>query len=375
MKKIMALCIFLITAAVLLHAQAQVPGFSNTVHASFGQYANQKDSKVQFFGFTDYFTGNITVGKLTFAGDITWRFLPSSSGVQTEFLDRNVNVVIMPVKGLDIGLGTNLNWTVGPGPSSGPTWSAYNRPYYGGINLMNSTSSVSALPNYPKKGFEVINHYAQQAFAIRYRYENIFEAGFSLPVLTPGKNFNAGLGIKGNIKDIVSIGFAYNGPFNTGKNYLYLGVSTTALKGFTIGAYWNMLTDSSQNAKDGAQTIGALIDFEMKGFRIKPEGAVTFHSDSDWAPSGYAGVDAHMSFTKEILGGINASFGIGSDRIKNDPDNKEKAGARLDVNPYIVWNINKTHVLSAGAHLTPVWWRDGYSTFGWEIPIAWKIKF
>lgn len=375
MKKITLLCLFLIAAAALLSAQAQVPGFSNTVHASFGQYASQKDSKVQFFGFTDYFTGNITVGKLVFAGDIAWRFVPSSRGIQTEFLDRNVNVVIRPIKELDIGLGTNLNWTVGPGPSSGPTWSAYNRPYYGGINLINGSYSISALNEYPQKGFEVINHYAHQAFAIRYKYENIFEAGFSLPVLDPGRNFNAGLGIKGNIKDIVTLGFAYNGPFNAGKNYLYVGVSTTAVKDFTLGAYWNMLTDTSTAAKDGEQTIGAVIDFEIKGFRIKPEGAITFHSDTDWAPAGYVGVDAYMSFTKEILGGINASLGIGSDRVQNDPDNKEKAGARLDINPYIVWNINKQQALSAGVHLTPVWWRDGYSSFGWEIPIAWKFKF
>ena len=374
MKKIALVCMLLITGAALLSAQTQVPGFSNTVHASFGQYAEQKNAKVQFFGFTDYFTGNITVGKLTFAGDITWRFIPSSNGVQTEFLDRNVNLVIMPVKGLDIGLGTNLNWTVGPGPSLGPAWSAYNRPYYGGINLMNSISQVSALPDYPKQGFEVINHYAQQAFAIRYKYKNIFEAGFSLPVLTPGKNFNAGMGIKGNIKDIVSIGFAYNGPFNAGKNYLYLGASTAAVKGLKIGAYWNMLTDSSDKTKDGAQTIGAVIDFEIKGFRIKPEGAVTFHSNNDWGPAGYVGVDAYMSFTKELLGGINASFGIGSARINNNSENKSPGG-RLDINPYMVWNINKKHVLSLGAYLTPVWWRDGYSTFGWEIPIAWKVKF
>ena len=374
MKKITLSGIFLIGAAVLLSAQAQAPGFSNTVHASFGQNASQKDSKVQFFGFTDYFTGNITVGKLIFAGDIAWRLQPSSRGIKTEFIDTNVNVVIQPMKGLDVGLGTNLNWTVGPGPSSGPTWSAYNRPYYGGINTVNGIP-FSGDPDYPLGGFRVINHYAQKAFAVRYTYEKFFEVGFSLPVLQDVNNFNAGLGIKGNINDKFSIGFAYNGPFNAGENYLYLGASTTAVKGFTIGAYWNMLTDTSTTAKDGAQTIGALIDFEVKGFRIKPEGAITFQSDTDWAPAGYAGVDAYMSFTKEILGGINASFGIGSDLVKNDPDNKEKAGGRLDVNPYVVWNINKKHIFSVGVHLTPVWWRDGYSTFGWEIPIAWKVKF
>lgn len=364
---------FLIAGAALLSAQAQAPGFSNTVHASFGQSYAEKKSDVQFFGFTDYFTGNITVGKLIFAGDIAWRLEPTAKGIKTEFLETNVNVVIKPINDLDIGLGTNLNWEVGPGPSSGPQWSAYNRPYYGGINSDNGIS-FSDDSDYPQKGFQVINYYAQKAFGIRYKYKNILEAGFSLPVLRDVNNFNAGLGIKGNIKDIVSIGFAYNGPFNAGENYIYLGATTTAVKGFTIGAYWNMLTDTSTTKKDGSQTVGALIDFEIKGFRIKPEGAITFQSDTDWAPAGYVGVDAYMSFTNDILGGINASFGIGSDRIKNDPENK-KAGGRLDVNPYIVWNIDKKHVLSAGAHLTPVWWRNGDTSFAWEVPIAWKVKF
>ncbi|MGI5174268.1 hypothetical protein H0R92_11810 [Treponema sp. OMZ 840] len=374
MKKLLSVCVIVILSIGLLCAQAQNPGFSNTVHAAFGQPV-QKNSQVRFFGFTDYFTGNISVGKLVFAGDITWQLVPSSGGIQTEFLDRNVNVVIKPIKALDIGLGTNLNWTVGPGPSSGPQWTAYNRLYYGGINLANSPNKISGDKDYPQKGFKVINYYAQQAFAVRYKYENIFEAGFSLPVLRPGKNFNAGVGIRGNIKDKFSIGFAYNGPFNAGENYLYLGVSTTAVKGFTIGAYWNMLTDTSTTVKDGGHTVGALLDFEVKGFRIKPEGAITFWTDTDWGPAGYLGVDAYMSFTKEILGGINASWGIGSDLIKNDPNNLIKAGARLDINPYIVWNINKTNVFSAGVHLSPIWWRNGYSSFAWEIPIAWKLKF
>ncbi|WP_428770980.1 hypothetical protein V1L52_03805 [Treponema sp. HNW] len=374
MKKITLLCMLLIGAAVLLSAQAQAPGFSNTVHASFGQPPAEKNPKIRFFGFTDYFTGNITVGKLIFAGDIAWRLQPSSRGIKTEFIDTNVNVVIQPMKELDIGLGTNLNWTVGPGPSSGPRWSAYNRAYYGGINTDNGIS-FSGDPDYPLGGFRVINHYAQKAFAVRYTYEKFLEAGFSLPVLHDVNNFNAGLGIKGNINDKFSIGFAYNGPFNAGENYLYLGASTTAVKGFTIGAYWNMRTDTSTTVKDGAQTIGAVLDFEVKGFRIKPEGAITFRSDTDWAPAGYLSVDAYMSFTKEILGGINASLGIGSDLVKNDPGNTQKAGARLDIAPYVVWNINKKHVFSAGVHLTPVWWRNGYSSFGWEIPVAWKVKF
>lgn len=132
-------------------------------------------------GFTEYFTGNITVGKITFAGDIAWQLIPGSGGLETRFADHNVNVVITPVKGFDIGLGTNLNWTVGPGPSSGPQWSAYNKPYYGGINLENAQTSVSPDSNYPRRGFEVINYYAKKAFGLRYRYQNILKPAFRFP--------------------------------------------------------------------------------------------------------------------------------------------------------------------------------------------------
>ena len=134
MKKIAAACALALASFALLSAQAQVPGFSNTVHAAVGQSV-EKNAQIKFLGFTEYFTGNVTVGKITFTGDIAWQLIPGSGGLETRFADHNVNVVINPVKGLDIGLGTNLNWTVGPGPSSGPQWSAYNKPYYGGINL------------------------------------------------------------------------------------------------------------------------------------------------------------------------------------------------------------------------------------------------
>jgi len=368
MKKF-ALRICLVFAAALLTAQAQKPGFSNTVHAAFGQNPVLRNPKIEFFGFTDYFTGNITVGKLTFAGDLTWQLVPTGRGVKTDFLDRNVNVVFAPAKSFDIGLGTNLNWTVGPGPSSGPRWSAYNTPYYGGINLENSTEQVSGDQDYPKRGFKVINHYADTAFAVRYKYQNIFEIGFSLPVLHPGYNFNAGIGIKGNINDKFSVGFAYNGPFGAGKNYLYLGLTTSAVEGFTIGAYWNMLTDSGAARKDGASTIGVLLDFEVKRFRLMPEGAVTFWSNTAFGPAGYVAIDTEMSFSKEVLGGLKASWGIGSAGGAPQP------GGRIDINPYIVWNINKTNKLSVGAQLIPVFRRSGYYTFGWQVPIAWTLKF
>jgi len=373
MKKIAAACALALASFALLGAQAQVPGFSNTVHAAVGQSV-EKNAQIKFLGFTEYFTGNVTVGKITFAGDIAWQLIPGPGGLETRFDDHNVNVVINPVKGLDIGLGTNLNWTVGPGPSSGPKWSAYSKAYYGGINLENAQTPVSPDPNYPRKGFEVINYYAKKAFGIRYRYQNIFEAGFSLPELTSSNNFNAGIGLKANIRDKFSIGFAYNGPFNRGKNYIYVGASTSALKNFNFGVYWNMLTDTRATAHDGANTVGTVIDFTVKNFlRIRPEGAVTFWSDPSWAPAAYLAVRVASDFTKELTGGLNASWGLGSD-LKDDPNNV-KAGARFDINPYILWTINKTHILSFGAQLTPVLWRDKTYTFGWQIPIAWKVYF
>lgn len=372
MKKIAAACALALASFALLGAQAQVPGFSNTVHAAVGQSV-EKNAQIKFLGFTEYFTGNVTVGKITFTGDIAWQLIPGPGGVETRFGDHNINVVINPVRGFDIGLGTNLNWTVGPGPSSGPQWSAYDKPYYGGINLENAQTSVSSDPNYPRRGFEVINYYAKKAFGLRYRYQNIFEVGFSLPELTSSNNFNAGIGLKANIGDKFGIGFAYNGPFSRGKNYIYVGASTSALKSFDIGVYWNMLTDTSATAHDGANTVGTVIDFRIRNVRIRPEGAVTFWSDPSWAPAAYIAVQAAVDLTSGLTGGLNASWGLGSD-LKDDPNNV-KAGARFDINPYILWTINKAHMLSLGAQLTPVLWRDKTYTFGWQIPIAWKVYF
>jgi len=96
MKKIVAVCALALASFALLSAQAQVPGFSNTVHAAVGQSV-EKNAQIKFLGFTEYFTGNVTVGKITFTGDIAWQLIPGPGGVETRFGDHNINVVINPV--------------------------------------------------------------------------------------------------------------------------------------------------------------------------------------------------------------------------------------------------------------------------------------
>lgn len=413
MKKQLGWIGLLLISTSMMFGQIQPKGFSNTVLTGISTGTSDyginslRDAKTQFIGFTDYFTGNISVGKITFAGDIAWN-IHFDSGMKTNFLGWNTNVVINPFQGFDVGVGTNLYWTVGPGPSFGPFYSAYATPYYAGIlgeqnvpqglgilssllnlgnlgNLGNILGGISnsATSQTPLGAQQVNNTIANKSVGIRYTFKDIFQVGFALHDGASDQAFYSGIGAKVMIKDMASIGFVYNGSFSDKTaNDIYLGASITAVKGFLIDAWWDFRLPSTKNAKDSHNLLGARLSFEQGGFMFKPEFSVTFHGkDVRLAPSMYVGLDTYMSINKEILAGLKASWGLGSDYIEpSGAQNTVKAGARLNINPYVVWNIAKNHKLSAGLHLNPVWWRtedaNGKRTsFQWALPIAWTYSF
>lgn len=375
MKKIIVLCMVLMLFSGLGFSQSQPPGFSNTIGTGFGNSTflgdNLKDN-FKFYGIVNYFTANFDVGKLNLTGDIHWQM-----GIDDGFtiaLDANFNAIMRLFDWMHLGLGTNLEWAVGPAPTKGPLYSAYSVPYYAGIYF--SDDVLESEQTYGVSGGgPVDNYYGDRSLAVRFVYEDMFEAGVALSG-TDEDDWTLGLGVKVNIADVVSIGASYTGDFQRSpNNNLYIGSSITAIKDVPIDIWLNFVPNQSKTNKDGNNTFGGRVGIPIGGFRLVPEFSVTIYNKEDTGVSMYAAIDAYFSITNTMILGLNTGFGMGSN--PNTEIDDYRSGGRLNVNPYFVWNLNETNKLSIGAHIMPVWHTGTSETseFYWGIPIAWRMSF
>ncbi len=360
MKKNLMLCFIVLLVGSTIFAQEQEPGFSNTVYTGVGSGSMLDSStptqggsdEVAFDGFVNYFTANIQASGLTIAGDIAWALFEQGS-LNASIKEWNFNATMSPFANFDVGVGTNLNWEVGPEPFSGPNYAAYEVPEYAGLNIFaNSVGTIS-------------NQFAYDAVAVRYEFEDLLIIGAGLNGgLT--NTLGAGLGIQADILDLFTIGFAYNGSFGETGNIFYLGSSIYVVDGFDIDVWTNF--EPEHNTSVGGRAI-----FYTNGFRLAPEFTATFWSNENTGTSMFAAIVAEFSITDTMLVGANVSWGLGSD--PNTDNSAIDSGARINVSPHFVWNITEAQRLAVGINLIPVWWQDETSEFYWSIPISWKVSF
>ncbi len=361
MKKLLLIFVAMILISGISFAQSQEPGFSNTIYTGVGS-GSMLDSnaprqggadQVHFEGFVNYFTANIQASGITIAGDIAWVLLEQGSFSAT-IQEWNFNAIMSPFTGFDIGVGTSLEWEVGPKPFDGPEYSAYSVPEYAGLGIFPSVSAG-----------RVSNHFADDAIAVRYEYADLFVVGAGLNGGL-SNDIGAGIGIQGNILDLFTLGFAYNGAFGQTGNNFYVGSNIFVLDGFDLDLWANF-------AQGVNTTIGGRLGFNHQGFRIEPEFSAIFWDQNNKGNSFYAAVVTEYSLSDTMLLGLNASWGLGSDI--NTSSDLSDSGARVNVSPHFVWNVSNAQRLAVGINLIPVWWQDATSEFYWSIPISWKVSF
>lgn len=358
MKKMLIMCVSFLLVGGIAFSQSQDPGYSNTVYTGFGSGGmldfNQPvkgSEEIKFDGFVDYFSANFHISGVTIAGDIAWQLFEEGN-LTANILGWNFNAVMTPFKNFDIGVGTSLEWEVGPKPFSGPAYSAYAVPEYAGLSSF--TNSVSA----------VQNSFADKSVAVRYSLEDVLMIGAGLN--GDAGEIGAGLGVRVNVLHSFYLGFAYNGAFKSTGNNFYLGSSIYAINDVDIDVWANFIPDY-------AATFGGRISFHKNSFRFTPEFSATFWDDTAKSPSWYAALITEMSLSSTVLAGINASLAMGSD--PNVEWDGNESGARLNITPHIVWNITKSHRISIGANIIPIWWQDGTTDFYWSLPVSWKVLF
>lgn len=219
-----------------------------------------------------------------------------------------LNFLIHPMQGLDFGMGTRLEWSVGPNPTyGGNAWEFSSHVHQG--DLRDGTPGTVPVAGYVKYA----NTYAQKALAARYR-NDIFEVGASIPsgftTHSPVVNFGAAV----TPMQLLTVAFAYEGLFTDGGN-LYSGATLRFTKDFVVDAYiaFDNLGDSYGSIGRWGTGGGVLFDFPSIGLSVRPEAGFTWYGNSNYTMATYAGARLNYDVNSKAHLGCWASLAWGAE--------------------------------------------------------------
>ena len=239
-------------------ASAQVmknPGVENTLYSGFG---SPLVGDPIYYGFLDTLQARIDVGQFTLEGMLNWgamakvdedgnldnftfahttnnplgyhygrggdtitltdpnavakfgaKHFNGYNGGQTISDDYYVNFLWHPLAGLDVGMGTKLNWEVGPAPRFGAwLWEPEAHVRQGGFSTAyddrhGTVETYKFTPDAPGSADVVgfvpyANKYAKKAIGVRYLYEGdfILQIGGAVPSGTNTDSFRSNFGVQ-----------------------------------------------------------------------------------------------------------------------------------------------------------------------------------
>lgn len=261
-----------------------------------------------------------------------------------------LNFLWHPFDGFDVGLGTRLEWDVGPAPSYGDYAWEYRAHVHQGDLRDGNPGSV------PVAGFlKYANTYAQKALSVRYKYKDIIEAGIALP-----SGFNTGspmtnVGIEFTPIKPLTFAFAYEALFIRDSN-MYTGATIRFGQGFILDAYLAFNGIGNGYSKNGKWGTGAAfaIGFPSINLYIRPEAAFTFYSNSDYTMAFFTGGKVNFDFAERCHLGCWISFAWGADNKQwyedtNPMYNVTKdyfGGFIFNIRPEFAFDINKNHTIA-----------------------------
>lgn len=364
-------------------------GVKNTLSTSFGLPYDRVDNNdrvgVRLYGVLETLQARFDMGEITAEGMLNWgaltwwdakgdfdKFTFSNTGV-TPFLYTNsgntggwwtnpyidsyyVNFLWHPVHGLDFGMGTRLNWVIGPAPSSLDNyWGPKAHIAQGGLeDAAPGHADVAGYTYYANCYTSAYELNTKAALAARYRYEDLLEAGISLPsgVATSAPLFNAAFKLH-PIKPLTA-SIAYEGLLRSNGNF-YAGV-TFDFSYVILDAYLainfrktRLIVDSSPDQWGDHWGTGAAITFNVPklNMSLRPETGFSFYNDSNYTTAWYVGGRMDFSFADKFVLGAWSSFAVGSaDNRWKDEDsslyNPDYTGGYIfDIRPELTWNLDK----------------------------------
>ncbi|MCR5253157.1 MAG: hypothetical protein K6C98_05515 [Treponema sp.] len=388
MKKIIAVAAALLVSAAAWSQVMSEPGVKNTLSVSFGKSyldnsAEYDPTGLRFFGFVDTVQTRIDIKKCTVDAMLNWGALTNDEVVVGKFTDDfyfantkitpfwytnhyqdgtwwtngyaesyYVNFIYHPHKYWDLGMGTRLDWKVGPAPSyNGNLWEPFCHIVQGG--LKDAIPGQADVVGYTYYANSYTAYYAGQtksALGIRFHYEDFIEIGGAIPsgVTTDKPVFNAGAKI--HPADFLTISAGVDGLFRSTGN-LY-GGATIAFKPFILDAYLGIDYKEDNKENGGRWGTGAALTFNFSkiNLMLKPEAGFTFYTYADYTMASYGGIRVNWELSDKIVLGGWSSLAFGS---KNSAweDVKEKedywGGSIFDLRPDFTWIMDKNNSFTA----------------------------
>ena len=382
-----------------LQARVDIAQFSIEGMLNWGALSYWDDDTLDYFRFENtsvspllihYFssgTNNLSVAE-QLAGNATSNRLTLNPYVQEPYY---VNFLWKPIDFLDVGLGTKLNWKVGPAPDNGgELWESTAHVRQGGFSTTYNESTSGRDFTYDKPGSADVvgfvhyaNVYAKKAVGVRFFHDGDdvdFQLGMAIPngATTESPVTNLGLQIA---FDKFEISAAYEGLFQTDGN-LYTGLRLGA-EDFTIDAYfaWDSIDvdNDDDDPKDMSFGSGAAITFEFPkvGMVLRPEAGLNWYENPDYTIAWYVGGLFDWDIADAIKLSVWSSFAVGS-ADKNWADRELtkswNGGNIFNIRPMFAFNFTKHHTVSVFANFENRIAFNGHLRNCWSSGVFWTYK-
>ena len=306
-----------------------------------------------------------------------------------------VNFLWHPFKNFDVGLGTKLNWKVGPAPGHGEwLWEDEAHVSQGGFStayndILLSKDNIKF--NYDIPGTQDVvgfvhyaNKYAKTAIGARYYLEtdtfNV-QFGAAIPNGVNTDNMLINTGAQFGFKKF-NLAVAYEGLFQKDGNF-YAGASF-GVSQFYFDVYTaiDSIDFDNDDVHDMSYSIGAAMTINIDKARvlIRPEGSFNWFEEGNYTPAWYAGVTVNWGILKNLYLKGYTSFAAGSMdkrwKDSSDADVRNYTGGFIyDVRPLIEFKLSDAHSFSAYVDLE---WRtafDGTVRNCWSTGAFWTYDF
>ena len=395
MKKLLALFTGLLLSSSVLFAQVlSSSGVKNTLSTSFGLPYENIDASgrdVRFYGLLETLQIRYDVGKFTAEGMLNWgalanwnaedggdAFTFANTGITPFYYTNNhtagggwwtnpviesyyVNFIFHPTKYIDLGMGTRLNWVIGPAPSSlDDYWGYKAHVTQGGLkDAAPGNADVAGYTYYANCYTSYYQANTKAALAARFRYEDFIEAGIAIPsgVTTSTPLFNAAFSI--HPVDFIRIGVAFEGVMRNNGNF-YTGISFN-FKNLLLDTYLavnfrnhNTLLPGISDGWGNQWGTGAAATFTIPkiSMTLRPEIGFSFYNESNYSMAWYTGDRMDFAIGSDFVLGAWSSIAFGAyDKRWYDKDSgmyhSDYTGGRIfDLRPDFNWNINKSNAIT-----------------------------
>ena len=263
-----------------------------------------------------------------------------------------VNFVVRPFKNFEAGVGTHLNWKVGPAPQLGDfPWMPLAHVVQG--DLTGGTPNVF----YPAGRFDYAYKWADRALGARYTigFDNAknhyLQFGVALPDGSNSDHFSISTAMELKPIDLLTVAVAYKHADK--KNHggqLYTGLELDFTQNFNIQAWFGLNGIGLDKANDifGYKMWGTgaavYIKFGKLPLWIKPEVGISDYIYEDYSMALYTGARIQWDITQKLHLGAWTSFAWGADD-KTWPD--WNGGFIFNIRPDFTFDINDRHSISA----------------------------